>query len=212
MLKRTEGIVLKNGVFGEADLIVTYLTKDYGLMKAFAKSPRKIKSRFGSSLEPLTYARISFLGKEDANLPRLTQSDIIRPFHPLREDLKCILDISKLLDMSLKFLPDREPNPDVFKLLLSILIKLESGCGNRLYHLYYKIRLLENAGYLPKPDQKYDRHDSGMLRLSSGALNFYRSLLKWHVANIERIKAPENFISEIDGFIEAHSKWIMEHR
>jgi len=63
MLKRTEGIVLKTNPFGEADLIVTCLSKDYGILKTFAKSPRKIKSRFGSSLEPLTHSKISFWGK-----------------------------------------------------------------------------------------------------------------------------------------------------
>jgi DNA repair protein RecO (recombination protein O) len=47
MLHRTEGIVLKTTPFGEADLIVTYLTRDCGILKTFAKSPRKIKSRFG---------------------------------------------------------------------------------------------------------------------------------------------------------------------
>ena len=48
MLRRTEGIVLRTFPFGEADLIVTFLTADFGLIKVFAKSPRKIKSRFGS--------------------------------------------------------------------------------------------------------------------------------------------------------------------
>ena len=50
MLHRTEGIVLKNFPYGEADLFVTYLTPDMGIIKTFAKSPRKTKSRFGSSL------------------------------------------------------------------------------------------------------------------------------------------------------------------
>ncbi len=152
MLKRTDGIVLKSSVFGEADLIVTYLTPDYGIVKAFAKSPRKIKSRFGSSLEPLTYAKIALLGKEDSNLPRLTQSDIIRPFHSLREDFKCLLNISEMLEMNLNFLPEREPNPEIFKLLLNILRKLEAKCGNNLYYLYYKMRFLEITGYSPRLD------------------------------------------------------------
>ncbi len=58
MLKRTEGIVLRTIPFGEADLIVTYLTPDFGIIKLFAKSPRKTKSRFGSSLEPLSLVKV----------------------------------------------------------------------------------------------------------------------------------------------------------
>ncbi len=45
MLQRTEGIVLKTDLFAEADLIVTYITKDCGIVKTFAKSPRKIKEQ-----------------------------------------------------------------------------------------------------------------------------------------------------------------------
>ncbi|MDI6801328.1 MAG: DNA repair protein RecO [Thermodesulfovibrionales bacterium] len=152
MLKRTEGIVLKNSLFGEADLIVTYLTRDYGLLKVFAKSPRKIKSRFGSSLEPLTYSRISFIGKEDSNLPRLTQSDILKSFSKLREEYKCFMSIAEILELNLDFLPEREPNPEIFNLLFNMLLKLEAGCNDNLYYLYYKIKFLELTGYSPKLD------------------------------------------------------------
>ncbi|MBF0557190.1 MAG: DNA repair protein RecO [Nitrospirae bacterium] len=149
MLKRTHGIVLKSSIFGEADLIVTYLTPHFGLLSAFAKSPRKIKSRFGSSLEPLTYSRISFFGKEEAALPRLTQSDIIKPFHSLRNDFNCLLKVSEILELCLNFLPKREPAPDIFRLLLHMMTTLESDADNKLLYLYYKMRFLHTIGYLP---------------------------------------------------------------
>lgn len=152
MLRRTDGIVLKSSVFGEADLIVTYFTRDYGLMKVIAKSPRKIKSRFGSSLEPLTYSRLSFIGREDANLPRLTQSDIIRPFYSLRDDFKCLVNISEMLALGINLLPEWEPNQDIFRLLLTTMLKLESDSGNKLYYLYFKMKFLEFAGYSPRLD------------------------------------------------------------
>jgi len=150
MLKRTYGIVLKSSIFGEADLIVTYLTPHFGLLRAFAKSPRKVRSRFGSSLEPLTYARISFFGKEEANLPRLTQSDIIKPFHVLRCDFKRLLNVSEILELCLNFLPEREPAPETFKLLLHMMTMLESNADNKLFYLFYKMRFLQSAGYAPR--------------------------------------------------------------
>jgi DNA repair protein RecO (recombination protein O) len=149
MLKRTEAIVLRTVVFGEADLIVTYITRDYGLLKAFAKSPRKTKSRFGSSLEPLTYSKIALLGKEDASLPRLTQSDIVRPFHALREDFKCFLNLSEIIELSLRFLQERAHDADVFNLFLGILSLVETGKRSDVYMLYYKIRFLSIMGYEP---------------------------------------------------------------
>lgn len=247
MLKRTSGIVLKSTLFGEADLIVTYLTPDYGLLKVFVKSPRKVKSRFGSSLEPLTYAKISFFGKEESALPRLTQSDIIRPFHALREDFTCFLNISEMLELNLNFLPEREPNAGIFKLLLTTLVRLESSCRNPLYYLYYKMRFLDMAGYSPRLDacgrcgtvladsdaqqrrmqgeagtrhHFYVSHGSVLcgrcgengnepLHLTHSALKFYKSLLRWHPAAINRIKAPEQLMSEINGIINSHIRYVL---
>lgn len=245
MLKRTEGIVLKNFSIGEADLIVTYLTLDSGVLKVFAKSPRKVKSRFGSSLEPLTYSRISFIGKEDANLPRLTQSDILRPFHKLREDYLRFIDISDMLKLNIIFLPERERHAELFNLLLGTLFKLESDSSNLLYPLYYRIKFLETAGYLPALDvcgrcgkriggnRKNSIHENGgnfhiahgaiicekcstdlngFISVSTAALKFYMSLVKWQLSNISRINAPDYLLSEIGNVVNSHIRWLTEHR
>jgi DNA repair protein RecO (recombination protein O) len=166
MLKRTEGIVLRTIPFSEADLIVTYLTFDFGLLKLFAKSPLKIKSRFGSSLEPLTQSKISFWGKEDANLPRLTQSDIIHAFHPIRDTLRSFLKISEIIELTLGFIPEKEVNKKVYYLFLSTLQAIEGDyslmlLNNRLEGevlsenlviLHYKIKFLKFMGYSPRLD------------------------------------------------------------
>ena len=166
MLKRTEGIVLRTSLFGEADLIVTYLTPDFGLVKLFAKSPRKIKSRFGSSLEPLTRSKISFWGKEDSALPRLTQADIIHPFQSIRDNLNCLLRVSEMIELIISFIPEREGNNRVYALLLDTLRRIEDnllpagtqkmgrgGFKNEdLVVSHYKIKFLEFVGFAPKLD------------------------------------------------------------
>lgn len=174
MLKRTEGIVLKTFPFGEADLIVTYLTPDMGVIKSFAKSPRKIKSRFGSSLEPLTRSRISLWGKEDAALPRLTQSDIIHPFQALRDSLSCFSVVSEIIELTINCLPEKDMNNKAYPLLLHTLGDIENemtessvlknrgdGDSNRtknglglrdLLLGHYKVKFLELAGFAPKLD------------------------------------------------------------
>jgi len=175
MLKRTEGFVLKTITFGEADLIVTYLTPHFGILNLFAKSPRKIKSRFGSSLEPLTHARISFWGKEDANMPRLTQSDIINTFHKIRDSLPCFLKVSEIIEITLHFVPERAMNRKVYSLILHTLHDLEKTItllhrrkpttalsikkgGEEesfrydLLITHFKVKFLKYLGYAPKLD------------------------------------------------------------
>jgi DNA repair protein RecO (recombination protein O) len=174
MLKRTEGIVLRTFPFGEADLIVTYLTPDFGLIKLFAKSPRKIKSRFGGSLEPLTLARISFWGKEDTPLPRLTQSDILCSFRSIRDNLRVFLRACEIIELTLSFIPERDGNKRVYALLLDTLQTVEhnpsppvnsqksrenstpEGKGSSLREdmifNHYKIKFLRYVGFAPKLD------------------------------------------------------------
>ncbi|MEW6107558.1 MAG: DNA repair protein RecO [Nitrospirota bacterium] len=231
MLHRTEGIVLKTTPYGEADLIVTYLTKDYGILKTFAKSPRKIKSRFGSSLEPFTHSKISFWGREDAALPRLTQSDIINSFHLPRNTVKCYLKISELIELILNFVPEREVNKRAFFLLMDILLSFEEDCETEMLMLYYRVRLLELAGYLPKLDscgrcgkkgdaffvshgtvlcENCSRGYETSFRISAGIINLYSHLLNWSRSNIKRIKPTKELISEFSGLIDEHVRYIIE--
>ena len=49
---RDEGVVLRTQKLGEADRIVTLLTREHGRVRAVAKGVRRTSSRFGARLEP----------------------------------------------------------------------------------------------------------------------------------------------------------------
>lgn len=231
MLQRTEGIVLKTNLFAEADLIVTYITKDCGIVKTFAKSPRKIKSRFGSSLEPLTYSKISFWGKEDSSLPRLIQSDIVYPFHSLRSSLCCFLKVSEIFELTLNFVPEKDAGNRVYALLMNTLRAMESDCQAGLLMLFYKIKLLEIAGYLPglngcgrcgqKGNVFYLSHGSVLCggcskghnplsNLSPAVISLCANLINWDIEKLGRLKPAEKIVQELTALIDEHVKYITE--
>lgn len=235
VLKRTEGIVLKTTLFGEADLIVTYLTRDFGLLSVFAKSPRKTTSRFGSSLEPLTHAAISFMGREDADLPRLTQSDILRPFHAVRTDVGCLSDVAEMLELGLHLIGQRDPHEGIFGLYIETLQKLDVERRNPVCFLAFKIRLLLASGFAPRLEAcgrcgggacgngtrhfhvsqgsvlcpECGRGGGEEIALSDGAVRFYGSLRTWPMATIDRVRAPEPLITELRGIIDAHVSYLV---
>ena len=51
---RDEAIVLRTQKLGEADRIITLLTRTHGRVRAVAKGLRKPGSRFGGRLEPFS--------------------------------------------------------------------------------------------------------------------------------------------------------------
>ena len=59
-LYRDEAVVLRTHKLGEADRIVTFLTKQNGQVRAVAKGVRRTASKFGSRLEPFMVVDIQF--------------------------------------------------------------------------------------------------------------------------------------------------------
>lgn len=226
----TEAIVLKNIPYGEADLIVTYLTKNYGLLNLFAKSPRKIKSRFGSSLEPLTYSQISFIGKED-NLQKIIQSDIIHPFQTIRENYRLFLQIANAVRFLIQALPKKEPNSELFYLLLNTLLYLEKRIKPDNYILFLKVRGLSILGYLPdfkncgvcrqelkeefyyssgfiickKCSSSYHYSSSALpIPISQGVIKLLKEISTWTLNFLERVKISDKLFNEMEKFLQNH--------
>ncbi|MDP9394536.1 MAG: DNA repair protein RecO [Actinomycetota bacterium] len=54
-LYRDEGVVLRTQKLGEADRIVTLLTRRHGRVRAVAKGVRRTRSKFGARLEPFMH-------------------------------------------------------------------------------------------------------------------------------------------------------------
>jgi ATP-dependent helicase HrpA len=61
VLYRDEAIVLRTHKLGEADRIITLLTRQHGRVRAVAKGVRRTTSRFGSRLEPFTHVDLQLL-------------------------------------------------------------------------------------------------------------------------------------------------------
>ncbi|MFE3447207.1 DNA repair protein RecO [Nocardia sp. NPDC059180] len=70
-LYRDHAVVLRQHKLGEADRIVTLLTRQNGLVRAVAKGVRRTKSRFGARLEPFAYIDVQL--HPGRNLDTITQ-------------------------------------------------------------------------------------------------------------------------------------------
>ena len=75
---RTEAIVLRTHKLGEADRIITFLTRDRGKVRAVAKGVRRTKSKFGARLEP--FSRVDVLLHDGKNLDIVAQAELLTAY------------------------------------------------------------------------------------------------------------------------------------
>ena len=77
-LYRDEGVVVRTTKLGEADRIVTLLTRSHGKIRAVAKGVRRVKSRFGGRLEP--FMRVDVLIATGRTLDVVSQAESISAY------------------------------------------------------------------------------------------------------------------------------------
>ena len=147
MLYKTEGIVLKSMEYQEADKIVTIYTKDYGKITAIAKGVRKTKSKFGSSLEILTYS--IFLIYKGRNLDIVSQTEILESFFSTSKELIKFAFAANCVEVINRLTEEREINIGLFNLLKEALHYLRESNDPKLLTLSFKWQTMSILGYRP---------------------------------------------------------------
>ena len=149
-LYRDDGIVLRTQDLGEADRIVSVLTRRNGRVRAVGKGVRRTKSRFGARLEPFTHVDLQFY--TGRNLDGITQADTLRAYgEPLWPDYPRYTSGIAMLETAERLTPvEKEPALRQFLLLVGGLRALAGGAhAARLVLDAYLLRSLAVAGYAP---------------------------------------------------------------
>ena len=117
----SEAVVLRTWPVHEADLIVSFFTRDFGRMKGVAKAALKSRKRFGGALEPMTLTKAWFAERPRQELVRLDQLEIIRSPLSAPVDHARMTVLSFFAEVIDEALPERDPQETVFRLLVSVL-------------------------------------------------------------------------------------------
>lgn len=118
---QSEAVILRTWPVHEADLIVSFFTRDYGRLRGVAKSALRSRKRFGGALEPMTVARAWFAERPRQELVRLDQLEIIRSPLAAPVGLIRMTALSFLAEFLDEALPEHDPQETVFRLVLSVL-------------------------------------------------------------------------------------------
>lgn len=151
-LQEAEAIVLRTYPLGEADRIAVLFSRSFGKLRGVARGARRPKSRFGSTLEPLSRSRVWFYERETRELVRLSQAELIESFVELQNDYSLNLALSYLAEVSDALLPDREVSDPEYRLLLMVLAAVKQTRQPWLPLTYFRLWMTRLAGWLPNFD------------------------------------------------------------
>ena len=127
---KTEAIVLRSIRYGEADRVLHLYTADRGRVGAVAKGVRRVKSRLGGRLEPLSRVRL-VMHQGRGELCTISQADTVHAHAGLREHRAALERGAQACEAVLRLLDSTEPNPPAYNLLCNELALLDERPGAR---------------------------------------------------------------------------------
>jgi DNA repair protein RecO (recombination protein O) len=157
-LYRDQGVVVRTIKLGEADRIVTILTRGQGKIRAVAKGIRKPGSRFGGRLEPTSHVALQcYRGRE---LDIVTQVETIDAHRALREHYGRLTHAVSMLEAVDQVAPEREPSPARYRMLVGALRTLAERRSPIVSTAFFW-KLLSLEGFHPRLDGCVRCDDTG---------------------------------------------------
>lgn len=144
----TTGLILKQQNIGEQDKLVTVLTKDAGVIRAFVKGAKNIKNPKSAATDLLCYSRLElFLGKEKYIIDEASVEEM---FFSLRKDVVKVSLAQYFCELAIHICPSDQEAQKQLSLILNALHLLSNSDRNpELIKACTELRLACLAGYMP---------------------------------------------------------------
>ena len=151
--RETEAIILKTFPLGEADRLVSFFGRTSGRIRGVAGGARRIKNRYGSSLELLSHVQIWYVERETRDLVRIQQCELLESFHKAQADYALSTGLAVVSEIAERVLPEQEAAEPMFRLLLLTAREIERRGDWALPLAYFGFWTLRLGGWMPPLDR-----------------------------------------------------------
>jgi len=151
--RETEAIILKTFPLGEADRLVSFLSRSSGRLRGVAGGARRLKNRYGSTLEVLSHVQIWYVEKETRDLVRIQQCDLLESFHKAQSDYGLSTGLAVVSEVSELVLPEHETAEAMFRLILLTVREIDRRGAWELPLSYFAFWTVRLGGWLPRFDR-----------------------------------------------------------
>lgn len=149
MKYESDGLVLKVSDVGESDRVISVLTREYGLIRAFANGAKRYKSSSQSATQALCYSHFIFHSSRDSYV--IDEAKSIETFFRLREDIEKLSLAQYFCELCEELAPEMDEANDYLRLALNCLHMLVTEKRSPLFlKATAELRMLSLAGYMPE--------------------------------------------------------------
>ena len=173
---KTEAVVLSKMNYGDSSSIASLFTEDFGKVSVIVKGARSGKSKYGKIVDPLNYLSVVLYKKESREIQLLSEADLVEHFPAIKNDLKKSGFAHGIIELIKNLLAEHEVNKKLFKGVIRILHRLNSGEENSeitfgrflfflLKEIGYEIQLdvCANCGKPVSVENAYHHRDKGVI-------------------------------------------------
>lgn len=151
MYFKTEGLVLRETEYKDADKLLTVLSKDRGKLTLRARGVRSRSSRLKSGCQLLAYSEFTVF--ENRGQMLVDEAVPINLFLPLRNDIEQLSLASYFAQVAEVLSQEDSPDPELLSLCLNAMYALsELKKSPELVKASFELRAACQAGYLPMLD------------------------------------------------------------
>ena len=115
----TEALVIRENSIGDNDRLVTLMTRDMGVINAFAVGAKSIKSRRGAATALLSYSEFTLDKKKDSY--KITEAEVKRVFFDAGSDIETLSLATYFCELSYFLCPHDDSCGDFLRLVLNSL-------------------------------------------------------------------------------------------
>jgi DNA repair protein RecO (recombination protein O) len=148
-LKQTEAIVIKSYSLSEADRIVVFFTREFGLVRGVAKGAKRLQSRFGSTLEPFSTVNLTYFQKEERELVSIQSVELTLSRFAIASDPEFLETYSYIGDLLTDFSFPHDADEKLYRMLSACLSAATKERHLSAVGLYFELWLLRLSGILP---------------------------------------------------------------
>ncbi|HVF47732.1 MAG TPA: DNA repair protein RecO [Pyrinomonadaceae bacterium] len=146
----TESLVLKSYNLAESDKIVVLLTRDHGVVRGVAKGAKRLKSKFGSALEPFSLVLAEYFQKDSSELVAIQKADLITSNFRAAGNPDFLQKFSYLIEVLIAFSPPNDPDETLYRMVRACVETATADVESlKATGVYFELWLLRLAGYLP---------------------------------------------------------------